>query len=144
MLCTVCTFFLIFFFFFFFSSRRRHTRCALVTGVQTCALPIYGSSARFSILPLISWRLFDGGRVRAEIRARKAVQRQAALGYEQAVLTALGDAERALGDYNAGLDTVARRQAALDASRSEEHTSELQSLMRISYAVFCLKIKKHE
>src|SRR3546814_9918975 len=29
------------FFFFFFSSRRRHTICALVTGVQTCALPIY-------------------------------------------------------------------------------------------------------
>src|SRR3546814_7310649 len=27
---------------FFFSSRRRHTRCALVTGVQTCALPICG------------------------------------------------------------------------------------------------------
>src|SRR3546814_2367557 len=26
---------------FFFTSRRRHTRCALVTGVQTCALPIY-------------------------------------------------------------------------------------------------------
>src|SRR3546814_7920866 len=32
--------------FFFFSSRRRHTRCALVTGVQTCALPI--SLATFS------------------------------------------------------------------------------------------------
>src|SRR3546814_7592837 len=30
-----------FIFFFFFSSRRRHTSCALVTGVQTCALPIY-------------------------------------------------------------------------------------------------------
>src|SRR3546814_5319380 len=29
---------------FFFSSRRRHTRCALVTGVQTCALPISGRS----------------------------------------------------------------------------------------------------
>src|SRR3546814_3031429 len=29
-------------FLFFFSSRRRHTRCALVTGVQTCALPICG------------------------------------------------------------------------------------------------------
>src|SRR3546814_10202615 len=29
------------FFFFLFSSRRRHTSCALVTGVQTCALPIY-------------------------------------------------------------------------------------------------------
>src|SRR3546814_12167037 len=28
---------------FFFSSRRRHTRCALVTGVQTCALPIFAA-----------------------------------------------------------------------------------------------------
>src|SRR3546814_18234985 len=35
------------FFFFFFSSRRRHTSCALVTGVQTCALPI---SARVVVL----------------------------------------------------------------------------------------------
>src|SRR3546814_9054354 len=33
--------FVVVFFFFFFSSRRRHTRCALVTGVQTCALPIF-------------------------------------------------------------------------------------------------------
>src|SRR3546814_3581891 len=33
---------------FFFSSRRRHTRCALVTGVQTCALPI---SRRFAAMP---------------------------------------------------------------------------------------------
>src|SRR3546814_7197234 len=30
---------------FFFSSRRRHTRCALVTGVQTCALPILSAEA---------------------------------------------------------------------------------------------------
>src|SRR3546814_2613074 len=39
---------LVLFIFFFFSSRRRHTRCALVTGVQTCALPI---SPRRSFLP---------------------------------------------------------------------------------------------
>src|SRR3546814_2941526 len=32
---------------FFFSSRRRHTRCALVTGVQTCALPISAKSPAF-------------------------------------------------------------------------------------------------
>src|SRR3546814_5425418 len=38
--CIVCYTF-IFVVFFFFSSRRRHTRCALVTGVQTCALPIF-------------------------------------------------------------------------------------------------------
>src|SRR3546814_2739608 len=37
------------------------------------------------------------------------------------------------------------RQHAMEGlKRSEEHTSELQSLMRISYAVFCLKKKKHK
>src|SRR3546814_4913545 len=36
---------------FFFSSRRRHTRCALVTGVQTCALPIFASARQLG-LPL--------------------------------------------------------------------------------------------
>src|SRR3546814_10269080 len=35
---------------FFFSSRRRHTRCALVTGVQTCALPIYDDDLRSVVL----------------------------------------------------------------------------------------------
>src|SRR3546814_3156427 len=35
-------------------------------------------------------------------------------------------------------------QALAAAARSEEHTSELQSLMRISYAVFCLKKKKYK
>src|SRR3546814_5280880 len=35
---------------FFFSSRRRHTRCALVTGVQTCALPISSLRRRRSIV----------------------------------------------------------------------------------------------
>src|SRR3546814_2908811 len=38
--------------FFFFSSRRRHTRCALVTGVQTCALPISLPFACSSRTPL--------------------------------------------------------------------------------------------
>src|SRR3546814_12242715 len=35
---------------FFFASRRRHTRCALVTGVQTCALPICACDGLFPIL----------------------------------------------------------------------------------------------
>ncbi|TAM90454.1 MAG: efflux transporter outer membrane subunit [Candidimonas sp.] len=81
------------------------------------------SSTRFSVLPLISWRLFDGGRVRAEIRAREAAQRQAALDYEQAVLVALGDAERALSDYDSALATLNRRDEALAAARaSHTHT----------------------
>src|SRR3546814_10580023 len=38
--------------FFFFSSRRRHTRCALVTGVQTCALPIWDfKTCQWHVLP---------------------------------------------------------------------------------------------
>src|SRR3546814_4641805 len=37
-----------------------------------------------------------------------------------------------------------REQRFLGQGRSEEHTSELQSLMRISYAVFCLKHKKYD
>src|SRR3546814_7380496 len=40
MSCLFLSLFLFIVFCFFFSSRRRHTRCALVTGVQTCALPI--------------------------------------------------------------------------------------------------------
>src|SRR3546814_11957676 len=42
---------LIFYLFFFFSSRRRHTRCALVTGVQTCALPI----SEFTSNTVLAW-----------------------------------------------------------------------------------------
>src|SRR3546814_548640 len=39
---------------FFFSSRRRHTRCALVTGVQTCALPIYGAACSSDLVTLVA------------------------------------------------------------------------------------------
>src|SRR3546814_3945963 len=39
------------------------------------------------------------------------------------------------------LDALRKKRNVNDYSRSEEHTSELQSLMRISYAVFCLKKK---
>src|SRR3546814_15645981 len=59
----------VFLFFFFFSSRRRHTRCALVTGVQTCALPI----ARASTLQAIrchnkrASRLEDRQKILAEL-----------------------------------------------------------------------------
>src|SRR3546814_10787637 len=46
-------------FWFFFSSRRRHTRCALVTGVQTCALPI--SLCAFFMLVELVERCQDAG-----------------------------------------------------------------------------------
>src|SRR3546814_6161385 len=50
-----------------------------------------------------------------------------------------------LADINAeGAQTVAADINREGGTRSEEHTSELQSLMRISYAVFCLKKKKDQ
>src|SRR3546814_10597732 len=52
----VCMFSCFFTFLFFFSSRRRHTRCALVTGVQTCALPISTDSKD---QPFYSWKLLN-------------------------------------------------------------------------------------
>src|SRR3546814_3642764 len=48
----------------------------------------------------------------------------------------------AFGDFHGLKDKVPAAMASVQA-RSEEHTSELQSLMRISYAVFCLKKKQH-
>src|SRR3546814_3385186 len=44
--------------------------------------------------------------------------------------------------YTVAVPTSIRDKADSTSERSEEHTSELQSLMRISYAVFCLKKKK--
>src|SRR3546814_8519546 len=50
---------------FFFSSRRRHTRCALVTGVQTCALPIFAASQNASVAKsgaaIAGGAVWDGG-----------------------------------------------------------------------------------
>src|SRR3546814_5457404 len=43
-----------------------------------------------------------------------------------------------------GGSAIRSKRPIAASARSEEHTSELQSLMRISYAVFCLKKKKHQ
>src|SRR3546814_1329562 len=58
-------------------------------------------------------------------------------GTDEALLEIAVDFPRRLGRARAGVDGPGARFL-----RSEEHTSELQSLMRISYAVFCLKKKK--
>src|SRR3546814_7679978 len=53
-----------------------------------------------------------------------------------------GASSDGVGRVRAILGRVAPHARIDEQSRSEEHTSELQSLMRISYAVFCLKTKK--
>src|SRR3546814_1006259 len=61
----------------------------------------------------------------------------------QEMRSALSDAQQRISKYEALIADKNRRIVVWDGTRSEEHTSELQSLMRISYAVFCLKKKTH-
>src|SRR3546814_7131287 len=121
---------------FFFSSRRRHTRCALVTGVQTCALPISAMGVPTT-------------RSLAAVATGDKVQRERA--HPGAVLTRVASSHIRVGTFqffaaHFGADHVTqlsdysiRRHfpdlaaadnphlALLDrVTRSEEHTSELQ------------------
>src|SRR3546814_1659719 len=76
---------------------------------------------------------------------RGKIERAVAGGGEGFVEVARLGADRRVGiDARRRLDREAQileHQRGREAARSEEHTSELQSLMRISYAVFCLKKK---
>src|SRR3546814_5451680 len=124
---------------FFFSSRRRHTRCALVTGVQTCALPILAFNRRHRPNRFVgqlepSKRSNPAGDVVWLGRRRVEAIAAAPLSPDGQVRS-----ERAACIMRPAPDG-SRHKFRID--RSEEHTSELQSLMRISYAVLCLKTKR--
>src|SRR3546814_9770388 len=56
--------------FLFFSSRRRHTRCALVTGVQTCALPILLVDQRQRAPEIVEFGIFEARQQRIEAVAQ--------------------------------------------------------------------------
>src|SRR3546814_2417854 len=116
---------------FVFSSIRRHTRCALGTGVQTCALPIcyriVAGGVGHSFLPYRSGK--DWGPLMTTLVQKKRTS---------AIVMALV----AAGMLALGFAAVPLYRMFCQVTRSEEHTSELQSLMRISYAVFCLKKKQ--
>src|SRR3546814_3153259 len=103
--------------------------CALVTGVQTCALPILAGRGRYTgstAGPV------DLERVELLRRLRRLNN----------VARVLDTALRIPGtNIRFGADSL---MGLLPVVRSEEHTSELQSLMRITYAVFCLKKKQLE
>src|SRR3546814_5275979 len=113
--------------------------CALGTGVQTWALPIFGHQP---------FPHHDRGHAFGD--CDKPLDRLARLEQREDIARI----HSLLDLIFAGLDRLVRAEEARviakaggrdDAGRferSEEHTSELQSLMRISYAVFCLKKKK--
>src|SRR3546814_1189446 len=127
------------FYFFFFSSRIRHTSCALVTGVHTCALPIL--FRRIEIVsekdPATYARLLE----EFDIEAAQFLMIGNSLRSDIAPVLSLGG----WGVHMPYHTTWSHEnEASVDAGsermrRSEEHTSELQSLMRSSYAAFCLK-----
>src|SRR3546814_1443353 len=74
------------------------------------------------------------------VEVTEAAEARTKLGLSQADFAGmLGVSVRTLQDWGQG-----RREPSGAAKRSEEHTSELQSLMRISYAVFCLKKKNND
>src|SRR3546814_7048372 len=134
--------------------------CALVTGVQTCALQIFeepfiGSGSRVLALPPLST---SGGfvqlmefitlgattRFEAGFDADRALQflQEERINVFQGVPLFFERVAACAGFEKADLSDLRFTSVGGAPVRSEEHTSELQSLMRISYAVFCLKKKK--
>src|SRR3546814_4269416 len=152
---------------FFFSSRRRHTRCAVGTGVQACALPIFLTSGA------LAWGLRRAPDARVTVACGPVATGlfEAVPGVERVVAMRKGPWQaqwRTLWREAAGegWDLVVDLRGSLFAwtvragerrvfstpsggghrvdqiRRSEEHTSEPQSLMRSSEAGLCLKKKK--
>src|SRR3546814_3351867 len=80
-----------------------------------------------------------GERLQQAVECRRR-RPQPAAAARHAVGTAVEQVEAAERQHGEGQPLADERRDPFD--RSEEHTSELQSLMRISYAVFCLKKKK--
>src|SRR3546814_6387764 len=123
---------------FFFSSRRRHTRCALVTGVQTCALPI---SPALRALATARGLFLTRGASPARSFFGAAMFDRTYYATHPDMMACVSNDE--LRDRYLIRNLFRPNECVLNYThRSEEHTSELQSLMRISYAVFCLKKKK--
>src|SRR3546814_7696881 len=145
---------------FFCSSRGRHTRCALVTGVQTCALPISptlpcsrkpSSTQALRHKPQASDHPWSRS-IRVHMGMTQGVPRLPALligGLESSGIPRANICQPRLQSQKslvwiADISSETQTSDCTNQRRSEEHTSELKSLMRISYAVFCLKKKKQK
>src|SRR3546814_6182778 len=130
---------------FFFSSRRRHTRCALVTGVQTCALPIW-----LRMQPLahvdrdLGWMMIHAGLApkwttqMAEQHAREGESRLRNGSYRKLFKSMYGDRTA----WSRGLNGLDRERALINIlprmrycptsgriaiERGEGHKSEIQA-----------------
>src|SRR3546814_9410871 len=124
---------------FFLSCVRRHTSCALLTGVQTCTLPITRTTLTQMQLPSVedinTTRLsrFDDAITAALTSDKVEFFREVVNHYVREYDVPEIDVAAALAAVQQG-DTPLLLDPAAE-KRSDEHTSELQSLMRLSYAV---------
>src|SRR3546814_3831300 len=138
--------------FVFFSSIRRHTRCALVTGVQTCALPISlldeAAIARIEAIGTQSVKIRSPLICESKMGVcGKCYGRDLARGTPVNIGEAVGViAAQSIGEpgtqltmrtFHIGGAANFNETSNLEAMRSEAHSSTLKSLMRISYAGFC-------
>lgn len=79
---------------------------------------VRSSNESWSVFPFISWRIMDGGKIRAEIHAAQARQKMAAVDYEQTVLKALNESETAMSNYQYYQQSVAQwTEAAVQAQQ---------------------------
>src|SRR3546814_2508319 len=117
-------------------SRRSHRR-------SRRAPPVGGAIPRRSPRVRTTWLVAPSVDARQQrLEARLRPQRlQIAVGFHPGAV-AKAEPDRFLEQLQRALGIALRGVEAGHVVRSEEHTSELQSLMRISYAVFCLKKKK--
>src|SRR3546814_2482901 len=123
--------------YFFFSSRRRHTRCSLVTGVQTCALPISRDGSREHVHHQLLHRFITGKRI-IIMRGQEGQVVLAAVGvYDDGCGKTAIDGQDRRGGEAIAMECLLliTKQDMLLVRRSEENTSDIQSLMRIPYAV---------
>src|SRR5262249_48308804 len=96
-----------------------------------------GSSQLWSIVPRVSWPIFSGGRIRANIRVQDARQEQALRQYEKSILTALEEVENALSAHarervrqDSLRASVAANQRALERA-TDRYTSGLESFLSV-------------
>src|SRR3546814_7123105 len=98
---------------------------------------------------MVVWRVHHAGSQLVDLAGRKILDRAGALEHQYRLeMVLIVHRQFLAGEHRRDVEreahiVVLEQQAGADpAVRSEEHTSELQSLMRISYAVFCLKKKQ--
>src|SRR3546814_7196401 len=123
--------------------------CALVTGVQTCALPIWWRSGEDRGIGDTAGSDARCAPCRARRHHSQFASRETCCHQRHSrapCLTRITRPKSLQGKRPSKARSAqhARADAHTASTRSEEHTSELQSLMRISYAVLCLKKKQQK